>query len=222
MRAKKIIGWFRSRNYETCPQLDSLLQSCLDSGIKAIDCSHMYWGKCEFKNGMLYEYWNTNVPYAWLGDGNFSANGKVFYKYQSQMPSKKTMNAFAAALTDFLRQPHPYTTKHNNLWWWGQCVTIILNGGDGIVSVSVEEKDPNKAYIHDLSVIESKRRNGLGNALLNEALKQSKRMGCEYAELTAGDPCLCAWYERHGFKEIGFNEHVTYLQYNDLQNRNNL
>ena len=107
---------------------------------------------------------------------------------------------------------------HRNKWWWGECFTLILDGGDALVNVSIDKREPTKAIIHDLIVLPERRKNGLGNCLLKSALKIAKKQGCEFAELTCNEQWIEEWYKRRGFVEVGVDEHVDYLQFQNLQN----
>lgn len=100
----KVIRWYDSRHSETNKMLDMLLNACLDSGVKSVSFGDSeYKGTCEFGNGWVYTFWNTNIPYAWLSEGCFEVNGKQEYKYNGSMPSKKTMNRFYNALCKYYK-----------------------------------------------------------------------------------------------------------------------
>ena len=84
---------------------------------------------------------------------------------------------------------------------WGRTSTIILAGGFAFVMVTVTFNEPDVALIHDLVVHESRRRKGLGNKLLKEALNEASAMGCMKSRL-AVEPVtwVSEWYVRNGFK----------------------
>ena len=56
---------------------------------------------------------------------------------------------------------------------WGRTSTIIIAGGFAFVMVTVSDDNKDVAIIHDLVVHESRRRKGLGDKLLNEALNEA-------------------------------------------------
>lgn len=93
--------------------------------------------------------------------------------------------------------------KHRNKWPFGYSTVIILDGGYGIVKVMHETKYPDECTIIGLSVHESKRKQGLGNRLLEEAEKEAK----EYFKVnkvglyTNKDNFTCSWYKRHGYSQ---------------------
>lgn len=99
---KKIIKWNNSRSYPTNPIIDAYLLNCLESGIKDLLYQDTY-ALCEFNNGVLYKFWNANIPYAWLNEGEFVQKGnKTIYKYNGGMPTKKVMNKFYDAIYNFV------------------------------------------------------------------------------------------------------------------------
>lgn len=151
-------------------------------------------------------------------------NGK---KHQAKLPAKSREHAIERYLHSGNKEPFidKITARilvkdkvlHHNRWWWGECYTLVLDGGDAVVNVSVDNREPNKAYIHDLIVLEDRRGNGLGDSLLKSALKIAKKHGCEVAELTCDERWVEDWYIRRGFVEVGTDEHVDYLQFKHLQ-----
>lgn len=151
-------------------------------------------------------------------------NGK---KGNAHLPAKSKEHAIERWLRSGNKQPYIDTITarimvkdkvlHHNIWWWGECYTLILDGGDALVNVSIENRHPEKALIHDLIVLESRRGNGYGNALLKNALKIAKKHGCDVAELTCDKQWVEDWYKRKGFVEVGVDEYVDYLQFKNLQ-----
>jgi len=112
------------------------------------------------------------------------------------------------------------TTTHKNQWFWGDCDTIIAEGGEGIICVSVEKKNPSTAFIHDLSVIPERQRNGIATKLLYLALLTAKEKGCATAELSAEERWIEEWYKRKGFQKYASDENLVYLRYENLQSTN--
>lgn len=93
--------------------------------------------------------------------------------------------------------------KHRNKWPFGDSTVIVIDGGYGIVKVTHETDWPDECTIIGISVHESKRRQGLGNKLLEEAEKEAKEYyktnrTCLY---TDSNEFTTDWYRRHGYKE---------------------
>lgn len=92
---------------------------------------------------------------------------------------------------------------HRNDWSWGRKTLINLSEGYASVTVSIDRDYMLTAWISDLQVHPDRRREGLGNDLLTEALLEARRMGATMACLWP-DPSgswLTDWYKRHGFEE---------------------
>lgn len=65
------------------------------------------------------------------------------------------------------------------------------------------------AAIHNLHVHESRRREGLGNILLEEACEEAQNMGAVLIRLsTASGTWMEDWYQRHGFRAVGKDAEV--------------
>ena len=93
--------------------------------------------------------------------------------------------------------------KHRNKWPFGNSTIIVLDNGYGIVKVSYETAYPDECTIIGLTVHESKRQQGLGNKLLQEAEKEAKEYYkinkvCLYTDKTN---FTYDWYKRHGYNE---------------------
>lgn len=92
--------------------------------------------------------------------------------------------------------------KHRNTWCWGKSTIIVLFDGKGIVTVSFEDETPDEATITGLSVHESSRKKGIGNALLKEAENEAKFYGVHKLNIYADDNTFAYnWYQRHGFEK---------------------
>lgn len=101
---------------------------------------------------------------------------------------------------------------HQNTWLWGRSETIVMKDGAGICSVSIENDDFSVAWIHNLSVIPGFRRQNLGKALLQTALRRAGEMGANIAFLKA-DPnsFVAGWYFREGFRQEYAETDTGYL-----------
>ena len=93
---------------------------------------------------------------------------------------------------------------HRNRAWWGQSLTLILNGGIAFGLVSREHQSPQIAVIGGLSVVKEKQGKGWGNKILQACENEAMALGgveklLIYAEK---DDFTASWYERHGYKPI--------------------
>ena len=98
---------------------------------------------------------------------------------------------------------------HTNLWWWGSSVDIVKTNGTAIVCVKFDVKSfPKTGYICDLSVVESFRKKGVGNDMMQLAIAECRTQNMNYARLhvDAKNIWLKEWYERLGFKELSRDE----------------
>lgn len=82
-------------NSRVDPILDTLLNACLDSGIKSMSAT-TYFINIEFNNDIHSSLWNRNKYYAWLEQGYI---GK--YKFFEVRPKRKTMKRLDKAIIDF-------------------------------------------------------------------------------------------------------------------------
>lgn len=89
---------------------------------------------------------------------------------------------------------------------WGRTTVIVMAGGKALAMVTVTENEREVAILHDLMVHPSKRRLGIGDALLAEAFEEAKRMGAKTLRLSvAPGSWMEGWYERSGFHLVGTN-----------------
>ena len=101
---------------------------------------------------------------------------------------------------------------HQNAWFWGRTETIVIEGGKGLCSVSVDNDDTSAAWIHGLSVLPEYRRKGLGRQLLQTAQFRAGLMGAKVVYLKA-DPnsFVAGWYFREGFRQEYAETDTGYL-----------
>jgi len=98
---------------------------------------------------------------------------------------------------------------HINRWWWGSSTDIVKKDGTAIVCVKFDEKYfPRTGYICGLSVVESSRKKGVGNDMMQLALADCRAQNMTFARLhvDAKNTWLREWYERLGFKELSRDE----------------
>ena len=98
---------------------------------------------------------------------------------------------------------------HANSWWWGRSIDIVKDNGTAMVCVKFDEKSfPNAGYICHLSVVESSRKKGVGNLMMQLAIAECRTQNMNFARLhvDAKNIWLREWYERLGFKELSRDE----------------
>ncbi len=99
--------------------------------------------------------------------------------------------------------------KHLCQWYWGCSVDIIKNDGTAIVCVKFDKKTfPKTGYICDLSVLESERKKGVGNDMMQVAIAECRTQNMNFARLhvDAKNIWLKEWYKSLGFKELSRDE----------------
>ena len=103
---------------------------------------------------------------------------------------------------------------HFNSWYWGTSVDIVKDDGTAMVGVKFDEKSfPKTGYICDLSVVESSRKKGVGNEMMQLAIAECRTQNMTFARLhvDAKNIWLKEWYERLGFKELSRDENEIEL-----------
>ena len=92
--------------------------------------------------------------------------------------------------------------KHKNTWCWGKSTIIIIEGGEGIVTVSFDSSEPGEAVITGLSVHKPSRRKGFGSRLLYLAEEEAKENGVHKIVLyVEKDTFIYKWYKKSGYNE---------------------
>lgn len=89
-----------------------------------------------------------------------------------------------------------------NQWKWGYSVTLVAEGC-GILAVDFE-RGYEWGYLNSLTVHPSRRRQGIGRMLMEEAEKVIREEGFDEAQLTVqkDHEWQKEWYERLGYKVI--------------------
>jgi N-acetylglutamate synthase-like GNAT family acetyltransferase len=91
---------------------------------------------------------------------------------------------------------------HKNNWPWGRDDIIVIAGGRGLCTVSIEDDNPAVAYLSGVSVCESSRHMGLGNELLELSKQHAREMGAKMLCLWAyPEQWVVDWYKRRGFTQ---------------------
>lgn len=104
---------------------------------------------------------------------------------------------------------------HRNNPPYGDTTTIITEDASAYVMITQFKTTKDTAVLHDLVVLKDRRGEGLGSAILEEAVAEAKRMGASAVRLSAEPKSwLEEWYKRHGFQETG--------QVEDLGNKFNV
>lgn len=101
------------------------------------------------------------------------------------------------------------TVRHIESWYWGESTTIVKDDGTATVCVKFDKKSfPKAGYICDLSVLESERKKGIGNGMMQLAIAECRAKNMNFARLyvDAKNIWLKEWYERLGFKELSRDE----------------
>ena len=60
-------------------------------------------------------------------------------------------------------------------------------------------------YIHSLTVLGKYAGQGIGQGIIDQVADQAAQSGCKWLRLdcNAGNPVLCDYYEKQGFKQVG-------------------
>ena len=99
---------------------------------------------------------------------------------------------------------------HRNKPPYGDTTTIITEDASAYVMITQFNATKDTAVIHDLVVLKDRRGEGLGSAMLEEAVAEAGRIGAKVVRLSAEPSSwLEEWYKRHGFQETG---EVEYLE----------
>ncbi len=107
---------------------------------------------------------------------------------------------------------------HTNRWPWGLMVDIVTHGGRGLVCVSVTDGEENKAWIHNISVVDHCRRRGYGRQLMRLAERKAKLLGCEIALLRVDKGTFQEqWYRRLGYVETMPDQEAVITLYKYLK-----
>ncbi len=90
---------------------------------------------------------------------------------------------------------------HENLWWWGKSFTIIVKGGRGTVTLSIDNDRTDAGAIISLQVLEEERQNGIGAMLMKLVEELARKRGLEQIYLCARKGTfLIPWYRKLGFE----------------------
>lgn len=100
---------------------------------------------------------------------------------------------------------------HHNYWYWGESYYIILDNGNGCVTLQIDNDDKTSGCISGLSVSKKARNNGLGNILLKECEKLAKKLGLNEIYLSAEKTSFVfEWYKRKGFIKDKYRNKYLY------------
>lgn len=93
---------------------------------------------------------------------------------------------------------------HENEWPWGKTVCISIADGAALVEMSFENDNPGICYISGLSVVPSKRRNGLATILMKQCIDYCKKMNCVFRlDLNSVlEPFVMDFYHKLGFIDL--------------------
>lgn len=100
---------------------------------------------------------------------------------------------------------------HHNYWYWGQSYIIIIDNGNGVVNMQIDNDDPERGCISGLSVANGERNKGLGNILLSECEDLAKKLGLKEVYLTAEKESFTFdWYKRCGYIKDKYKNKYLY------------
>ena len=93
---------------------------------------------------------------------------------------------------------------HEGDWRWGRQVTLITEDAAGLVHLVLETDSPTVVYVRGLSVVASRRREGIATMLMTYAIAWSRLRGYERMELDA-EPAdyVLRMYGTLGFERTG-------------------
>jgi len=102
---------------------------------------------------------------------------------------------------------------HANTWRWGATYSIIRKDGAGMVEVQFDCEMPETVCVKGLSVLEYKRKQGIGRELLWLCEDVAKQSGMAFLRLSVekGNEWLFEWYKRQGFHILYIDDHVFEL-----------
>ena len=100
---------------------------------------------------------------------------------------------------------------HHNYWYWGESYYIILDNGNGMITMQIDNDDKILGCITNLSVTDLARKKGLGDRLLKECEELAKSLGIKEIYLTAEKGSFVFdWYKRKGFIKDKYRNKYLY------------
>ena len=100
---------------------------------------------------------------------------------------------------------------HHNYWFWGESYYIILDNGNGIITMQIDNDNKELGCISCISVTDKVKKKGLGNELLKECENLAKRLGLKEIYLSAEkDSFVFDWYKRKGFIKDKYRNKYLY------------
>jgi len=100
---------------------------------------------------------------------------------------------------------------HHNYWYWGESYYIILDNGNGMITLQIDNDNKTFGWISNLSVFDKARKKGLGNRLLKECENLAKDLKLQKIYLTAEkDSFVFDWYKRKGFIKDKYRNKYLY------------
>ena len=100
---------------------------------------------------------------------------------------------------------------HHNYWYWGESYYIILDNGNGIITMQIDNDDKTLGCISGLSVTDSARNKGLGNELLKACEELAKSLNIKELYLSAEKKSwVFEWYKRHGYIKDKYRNKYLY------------
>lgn len=103
--------------------------------------------------------------------------------------------------------------KHECEWYWGYSITLVCDGGMGMVTMQFEKETQMLVYLTDLIVHQSIRKKGVANRLLEKCFEIAIKKNMSFMQLRADKKkdWLVKWYERKGFRKMREEENEYVL-----------
>lgn len=101
---KNQIGLFTSFLYPKSLMLDSIFKTIMQNYHISGCIADRYMITITFTNKdnvITVSAWNANKWYSWLSSGHMELNGKEVYRWDSERPSRKTMNLLLQKLLEY-------------------------------------------------------------------------------------------------------------------------
>lgn len=99
---------------------------------------------------------------------------------------------------------------HYNKWEWGDQYIIVLDGGNALGRLEIENPSDKKGIISGISVIQSQRRKGLGDQVLKACEEKAKELGLKLLSVyVENNSWVSDWYTRCGYDKVRKNKSLS-------------
>lgn len=101
---------------------------------------------------------------------------------------------------------------HENTWDWGKTVDVIAENGEGIVEMSFNNSNPGVCFLSNLSVVPSKRRQGIATVLLEFCIDYCAKKHIFRIDLdSVKENFVVNMYRKYGFCDIKESDSVIQM-----------